>query len=211
MSSHFLAATATGAGLAAGRRMRFRWDRFRFRGSACGRGRRDDPARHRPITPTAGPHWASGGGFSRRFPRPAYQAGVHGTEASRGVPDVAADADAYTGIALVVATATGQYAIGPGAGTSAGAPFWAGLVAIANQYAGRDLGFIDPSLYRIARGVSYHTAFHDVTKGDNTVRFGAVTITGYHAAPGHRPRVWPAELGGAEISRLWRKAARGGG
>ena len=97
-----------------------------------------ETAWNRPITPTAGPHWASGGGFSGQFSRPAYQAGVPGIEAaSRGVPDVAADADAYTGIALVAVAASGQYVVSPGAGTSAGAPFWAGLVAIADQYAGR--------------------------------------------------------------------------
>jgi subtilase family serine protease len=142
---------------------------------------------NRPISPTAGPNWASGGGFSTRFPRPPYQAGRPGTGAGRGVPDVAADADAYTGIALVGVAATGQYAITPGAGTSAGAPFWAGLVAIANQYAHRDLGFINPGLYRIAKSASYRAAFHDVTTGDNTVRFGTVTVTGYHAAPGWDP------------------------
>ena len=147
-----------------------------------------ETAWNRPITPTAGPHWASGGGFSGQFSRPAYQAGVPGIEAaSRGVPDVAADADAYTGIALVAVVASGQYVVSPGAGTSAGAPFWAGLVAIADQYAGRHLGFINPALYRIARSASYHAAFHDVTTGDNTVRFGAVTITGYPAAPGWDP------------------------
>jgi len=146
-----------------------------------------ETAWNRPITPTAGPHWASGGGFSARFPRPPYQAGVPAAQSGRGVPDVAADADVYTGIALVVVTASGQYVIGPGGGTSAGAPFWAGLVAIANQYAGRDLGFINPALYRIAGSAAYHKAFHDVTTGDNTVRFGSVTITGYRAAPGWDP------------------------
>ncbi len=142
---------------------------------------------NRPISPAAGPNWASGGGFSGRFRRPAYQAGLPGIGTSRGVPDVAADADAYTGIALVGVAADGQYVISPGAGTSAGAPFWAGLVAIANQYAHRDLGFINTSLYRIARSASYHAAFHDVTTGDNTVRFGTVTVTGYRAAPGWDP------------------------
>lgn len=146
-----------------------------------------ETAWNRPISPAAGPNWASGGGFSKRFPRPAYQAGLPGTGTGRGVPDVAADADAYTGIALVAVAATGQYVIAPGAGTSAGAPFWAGLVAIADQYAHRDLGFINPSLYRIARSASYRAAFHDVTTGDNTVRFGTVTVSGYRAAPGWDP------------------------
>lgn len=129
----------------------------------------------------------AGGGFSATFTRPAYQDGVPAIGATRGVPDVAADADVYTGVALVAVIAGGQYGIGQSGGTSAGAPFWAGLVAIANQYAGHDLGFINTALYRIARSSSYHAAFHDVTTGDNTVRFAAVTVKGYRAARGWDP------------------------
>ena len=41
---------------------------------------------------------ASGGGFSRRFARPAYQDGVASIGATRGVPDVSADASPHTGM-----------------------------------------------------------------------------------------------------------------
>ena len=78
-----------------------------------------ETAWNRPITPAQGPHWASGGGFSGVFPRPAYQAGIAGIGASRGVPDVAADADAYTGIAGVGVLSSGQYVISQSTGTSA--------------------------------------------------------------------------------------------
>ena len=40
---------------------------------------------------------------------------------------------------------------------------------------------------RFARGPRYHQAFHDVTKGNNTVQFPPKTITGYQAAPGWDP------------------------
>jgi subtilase family serine protease len=53
---------------------------------------------------------ASGGGFSSLFARPAYQDGVPGIGAMRGVPDVAADADLTTGMALAVAE-DGRYVI----------------------------------------------------------------------------------------------------
>jgi subtilase family serine protease len=43
----------------------------------------------------------SGGGFSHLYVRPAYQDGVPGISKSRGVPDVAADADAPGGLAQV--------------------------------------------------------------------------------------------------------------
>jgi len=44
---------------------------------------------------------ASGGGYSSLFPRPAYQDGVPRIGRMRGVPDVAADADASTAMALL--------------------------------------------------------------------------------------------------------------
>jgi len=45
-------------------------------------------------------------------------------------------------------------------------------VALADQYARRHLGFINPAIYQIGRGAQYHRAFHDVTKGNNTVSPG---------------------------------------
>ena len=72
-------------------------------------------------------------------------------------------------------------------GTSATAPLWAGLIALADQYADHHLGFVNPALYRIGRGPLYHRAFHDITTGTNTVRFPPKTITGYQAAPGWDP------------------------
>jgi subtilase family serine protease len=72
-------------------------------------------------------------------------------------------------------------------GTSASAPAWAALIALADQYAGRPLGFVNPAIYQIAGGPAYHAAFHDVTTGNNTVRFPPRTITGYQAGPGWDP------------------------
>jgi subtilase family serine protease len=69
-------------------------------------------------------------------------------------------------------------------GTSASAPIWAALIALADQYAGRHLGFINPAIYQIARSPHHHQAFHDITTGNNTVQFPPTTITGYQAAPG---------------------------
>jgi subtilase family serine protease len=129
---------------------------------------------------------ASGGGFSRDFARPAYQDGVPGSGARRGVPDVASDADPDTGIACVEAGG-GQFVIFSGGGTSAGAPVWGAIAAMADQYAGRHLGFINPAIYKIGRSARYHRAFHDVTKGNNTVQVGSVTVKGFDAGPGWDP------------------------
>ena len=80
-----------------------------------------------------------------------------------------------------------NYVLIRGGGTSVAAPLWAAVIALANQEAGRDLGFIDPALYRIGRSTHYHRAFHDVTMGTNTVKFSALTITGDPATPGWDP------------------------
>ncbi len=129
---------------------------------------------------------ASGGGFSRLFARPVYQDGVPGIGATRGVPDVSADASGHTGMAIVL-SAGGRDMIRNSGGTSASAPIWAALIALADQYAGRQLGFVNPALYQIARSTRYHQAFHDITTGNNTVEFPPRTFTGYRAGPGWDP------------------------
>ena len=129
---------------------------------------------------------ASGGGFSRLFSRPGYQDGVPGVGATRGVPDVSADASGHADLLMVLSN-DGTRMVRDGGGTSASAPIWAALIALADQYAGRHLGLVNPAIYQIARGPSYHQAFHDVTTGNNTVRFPPRTITGYQAAPGWDP------------------------
>jgi len=130
---------------------------------------------------------ASGGGFSHLFARPAYQDGVPGIGTTRGVPDVAGDASGLTGMAFAFSVPGGRYQLIGLSGTSAAAPFWAGLIALADQEAGHPLGFVNPAIYRIARGPLYHKAFHDITTGTNTVVLNGVTITGYQAGPGWDP------------------------
>ncbi len=124
---------------------------------------------------------ASGGGFSHRYARPAYQDGVPGISARRGVPDVAGDADEQGGLPIVLA-GDSQSAINSVSGTSASTALWAGLVALADQDAQHDLGFVNPAIYRIATSPSYHKAFHDVTTGEN-LTLGPISDE-YHAGPG---------------------------
>ena len=126
---------------------------------------------------------ASAGGYSALFGRPAYQNGLPRTSAMRGVPDVAADADASTAMAL---TFTGGI-LYPAQGTSAATPLWAAIIALADQDAGHHLGFINPALYTIARSPAYHHAFHDITTGDNSVFWPTRAFTGYTAGPGWDP------------------------
>lgn len=118
---------------------------------------------------------ATGGGVSAVFSLPSWQASVGvpkptGTKGGRGVPDVAGDADPATGYTIRVDGQTSV--IG---GTSAVAPLWAGLIALANATNGKATGFANPALYKAA-----HTAFHDITSGDN----GSTSTNGYAAATG---------------------------
>jgi kumamolisin len=106
---------------------------------------------------------ATGGGVSTVFALPSWQAKAQVPAAAtstggRGVPDVTGDADPTTGYTIRVDGQT--TVIG---GTSAVAPLWAGLVAVANQQLGTQVGFIQPAIYA-AKAAS---AFNDITQGNN--------------------------------------------
>jgi subtilase family serine protease len=126
---------------------------------------------------------ATGGGYSHLFARPSYQDGVPRIGATRGVPDVAADANHLTAMALAF---SGGGTL-PAQGTSAATPLWAAVVALADQEAGHHLGFVNPAIYQIARGGAYHRAFHDVVTGDNSVMLPSRVVVGYQAGPGWDP------------------------
>jgi subtilase family serine protease len=128
---------------------------------------------------------ASGGGFSHEFARPIYQSGLSAAETGRGVPDVTANAAPHTGMALVISTGGRGYTIRNSGGTSAAAPLWAGVIALADQYARRHLGIVNAAIYRIAQ--TTNNAFHRITTGNNTVSFPPHTIIGYHAGRGWNP------------------------
>ena len=84
------------------------------------------------------------------MPQPSYQVEPALKLTGRGVPDVAALADPQTGL-LVGQTQTfpngayyDEYRIG---GTSLASPIFAGIMALANQKAGKSLGFANPLFY----------------------------------------------------------------
>lgn len=47
---------------------------------------------------------------------------------------------------VVVLEQAGEIYIGDSGGTSASTPFWAGIIALADQYAGHSLGFVNSAL-----------------------------------------------------------------
>ncbi len=109
----------------------------------------------------------SSGGLSVDEPQPAYQRGVVTQSATqRAVPDVSYDASTASPYAVYDTSEGGWLMVG---GTSAGAPQWSALIAIADQ--GRALageGTLDgasqtlPLLYQLPAG-----DFHDVVSGSN--------------------------------------------
>jgi subtilase family serine protease len=138
---------------------------------------------------------ATGGGYSGLFGEPAYQkSSIHGKQ--RGVPDVSYNAAILHGVLTyldIPGVPTGYYRFG---GTSAGSPQWSALIAIADQKAGKDLGFINTSLYHLSNsGKKYAAAFFDITSGNNdSIRLDSsnnpVSIDGFDAGPG-----WDATTG----------------
>ena len=99
---------------------------------------------------------ATGGGYSSMFAQPDWQSRA-AKNASRGVPDLAGNADPDTGYNILV---DGQpMVVG---GTSAVAPLCAGLVVLFNQQLNRHVG-----LCRILRCMvsTIRTGFRDITDG----------------------------------------------
>lgn len=103
---------------------------------------------------------ATGGAPSAFFPAPPWQASASGNT-HRTVPDVAYNAAVAGGVITVVG---GQPSVV--GGTSAGAPQWAGIVALADQLRaaqGRPpLGFLNDDLYAIYHSPRYTADFHDI-------------------------------------------------
>jgi kumamolisin len=119
---------------------------------------------------------ATGGGVSNFFPLPTWQASANIPKPTvsgggRGVPDVSGNADPSTGYSIRVDGET--IVVG---GTSAVAPLWAGLIALANAQNGTSAGFIQSAIYA-AKGKA---AFNDITSGTNY----SGTPVGFTAGPG---------------------------
>ena len=124
---------------------------------------------------------ATGGGFSVVFDEPSYQYGNIHPGKQAGVPDISYNAAVLHGVLTylnIPGVSPGMYLFG---GTSAGSPQWAAIIAIADQKAGRNLGFINRALYQFGQSqAQYAATLHDVVGGDNSVG----PITGFSAVPG---------------------------
>lgn len=158
---------------------------------------RSEVAWDRPVGGVAAPGVpqvrtaASGGGFSALIARPDFQRFLRARR-GRGVPDVAFSADWSRGFPVVVQRSGRSTDLVAG-GTSAAAPAWAGIIALADQYTGRRLGNVNPTIYAVGRDARlYSRSFHDVVHGDNSVTLAASsgsrsTVRGFAAQPGWDP------------------------
>ena len=120
-------------------------------------------------TPTPPGTYSSGGGggTSQLFAQPFYQAGkvpasiseYYGGTPMRAVPDISAAGDPNTGFEVGETqvfpdgTYWAQYRIG---GTSLSSPLMAGVVAVADQFSHRSLGFINPLYYKLLDTPALH-------------------------------------------------------
>jgi subtilase family serine protease len=107
-----------------------------------------------------------GAGLSEMYPRPSYQTSTSRITGSsmRSMPDITMNsAD----------------------GTSEAAPLFAGVLALATQMKGSNLGPINEALYKTMAQSPSHNGLIDVKSGNNTFNRGGIYVPGYTAAPGY--------------------------
>jgi hypothetical protein len=129
----------------------------------------------------------TGGGFSTIFPMPSWQAGAPNGP-GRMVPDVAADADPFTGYELLVHAASTSLG-----GTSAVAPLYAGLFAAF----GEKLSLATPQQLVTPQLWLNQTCFTDITVGDNGF---------FRAMPGPDPCTGLGSPIGVRLAQLFKAA-----
>jgi len=152
---------------------------------------------------------AGGGGVSAVFRRPEFQDHVRRiVGAHRGTPDISLSAACDGAVVAYSSYPPFGESYFPTCGTSESAPEFAGIVAMADQAAGRRLGRLGPALYELGK-----RSFVDITQGNNT--FGpftnsdgnTYTVIGYDAAPGYD---LASGLGTLDAARLVRALVEGG-
>jgi subtilase family serine protease len=153
---------------------------------------------------------AGGGGVSAVFHRPEFQDRVKQVVGShRGTPDISMSASCDGFVVFYYTFIPGREGYHLVCGTSEASPEFAGIVAMADQAAGRRLGQLGPKLYELSK-----RSLVDVTQGNNT--FGpftntdgnTYTVVGYDAGPGYD---LASGLGTLDAARFVRALAEGDG
>jgi subtilase family serine protease len=134
---------------------------------------------------------ASGGGTSLYFVRPAFQDGIESVVGGRrGTPDLAMNASYDSAVEIYYSFVKPESPWHLAGASSEASPLFAGVVAIADQAAGKRLGWLNPALYALGGAGTL-----DVTSGTNTFTYcesGCGTaqevdasVQGYMAQPGY--------------------------
>jgi subtilase family serine protease len=130
---------------------------------------------------------AGGGGVSIVFHRPEFQDRVRALVGKhRGTPDISMSAACDGAVVFYYSFVPSRVGYHLVCGTSEATPEFAGIVAMADQLAGRRLGHLGESLYGLGR-----RSIVDITEGNNT--FGpftnsdgnTYTVQGFPAGPGY--------------------------
>src|SRR6266851_2810620 len=172
---------------------------------------------------------SSGGGASLIFGKPSWQVGPGvPNDGKRDVPDVALSAspghdgylicsqDFFTSGGSTATSCTSGFrasdqTLARIGGTSAGAPIFAGILALINQAtASNGLGNVNPMLYSLAANPSSSNAFNPVTSGDNKVLCTAGTRNcpsggkiGFIAGPGYDQVTGLGSLNVSNLITAW--------
>jgi subtilase family serine protease len=176
---------------------------------------------------------ASGGGASTFFGKPSWQAGTGvPADGARDVPDVSVSASPNHDPYLICSEASAASLSPPltsctngfrssdnktltaVGGTSAGAPTFAGILALILQATkGTGLGNVNPMLYSLA--ASTPAAFHDITTGNNQVPCTAgtkncpsgTTSIGFTAGTGYDLVTGLGSVDASQLETAWLAAA----
>ncbi len=159
---------------------------------------------------------ASGGGVSKVFSKPSWQTGAGvPADGQRDVPDLAlnasADHDGYlicSQSSCVTGYRKSDQTLTIIGGTSAGAPTFAGIVALIVQKTNDPQGNVNQYLYSLA--ASAPNAFHDIATGNNMVPCTAGStdcpasgMIGYSAGPGYDLTTGLGSVDAGALAAAW--------
>ena len=121
----------------------------------------------------------------------------------RGTPDISLSADRDGGLIVYSSFAPIQATYGVVGGTSLATPLFAGIVALADQVAGRSLGDINSRLYNFK---GPRSGIVDITSGNNTYtsRMRKIRPSPCLVSPHSPAMIWPAASAPSTRLRLYR-------
>lgn len=169
---------------------------------------------------------ATGGGASTIFAKPSWQSGTGvPADGKRDVPDISFNASSAHDPYLICSSDASTTSCSLGfrdsgnnntfdavGGTSAGAPAFAGVLALLNEATNSNgLGNVNPTLYALAASNNANNAFHDVTTGDNKVTCTVgtpgcptgTTSIGFSAGTGYDQTTGLGSLNVANLITAW--------